>query len=242
MNPYTGGTCRFFRIARTFLVVSACVTPRGSFACTGRSSKVSATFCAAQVAATGMERIARRRLFPRSNRLKVFMTGFYAIVPGKIATDVTAEEDLPTAGRKSFGAIEGTRTPTPLPVHGPEPCASANSATMAIWTCNAAAAVRPPCQEDQPYPFCSPVTGCQTTTSTCSGRTWQPFSAQRGARGVAEPRKPKRALPQLRSHRNLRIQNLRYGTAFLRRLRILLKCRRIGSRDLPHHIDMTRCN
>jgi hypothetical protein len=29
------------------------------------------------------------------------------------------------------GAIEGTRTPTPLPVHGPEPCASANSATMA---------------------------------------------------------------------------------------------------------------
>jgi hypothetical protein len=30
------------------------------------------------------------------------------------------------------GAIEGTRTPTPLPVHGPEPCASANSATMAI--------------------------------------------------------------------------------------------------------------
>src|ERR1700678_2998828 len=31
-----------------------------------------------------------------------------------------------------FGAIEGTRTPTPLPVHGPEPCASANSATMAI--------------------------------------------------------------------------------------------------------------
>ena len=31
----------------------------------------------------------------------------------------------------TLGAIEGTRTPTPLPVHGPEPCASANSATMA---------------------------------------------------------------------------------------------------------------
>src|SRR5580693_4760390 len=31
----------------------------------------------------------------------------------------------------TFGAIEGTRTPTPLRVHGPEPCASANSATMA---------------------------------------------------------------------------------------------------------------
>jgi hypothetical protein len=32
------------------------------------------------------------------------------------------------------GAIEGTRTPTPLRVHGPEPCASANSATMAKVT------------------------------------------------------------------------------------------------------------
>ncbi len=30
-----------------------------------------------------------------------------------------------------FGAEEGTRTPTPLRVHGPEPCASANSATSA---------------------------------------------------------------------------------------------------------------
>src|SRR5690348_12582622 len=32
----------------------------------------------------------------------------------------------------SFGAEEGTRTPTPLRVHGPEPCASANSATSAF--------------------------------------------------------------------------------------------------------------
>ena len=31
-----------------------------------------------------------------------------------------------------FGAEEGTRTPTPLRVHGPEPCASANSATSAL--------------------------------------------------------------------------------------------------------------
>ena len=36
------------------------------------------------------------------------------------------------------GAIEGTRTPTPLRVHGPEPCASANSATMAISDWDAA--------------------------------------------------------------------------------------------------------
>jgi hypothetical protein len=32
---------------------------------------------------------------------------------------------------RSNGAEEGTRTPTPLRVHGPEPCASANSATSA---------------------------------------------------------------------------------------------------------------
>src|SRR5260370_39850133 len=31
-----------------------------------------------------------------------------------------------------FGAEEGTRTPTPLRVHGPEPCASANAATSAL--------------------------------------------------------------------------------------------------------------
>ena len=36
----------------------------------------------------------------------------------------------------SFGAEEGTRTPTPLRVHGPEPCASANSATSARETCS----------------------------------------------------------------------------------------------------------
>src|SRR5947209_19171121 len=35
------------------------------------------------------------------------------------------------SGRKKTGAEEGTRTPTPLRVHGPEPCASANSATSA---------------------------------------------------------------------------------------------------------------
>jgi hypothetical protein len=38
---------------------------------------------------------------------------------------------LTSSGMQIFGAIEGTRTPTPLRVHGPEPCASANSATMA---------------------------------------------------------------------------------------------------------------
>src|SRR6202012_3912146 len=36
--------------------------------------------------------------------------------------------------KNQVGAEEGTRTPTPLRVHGPEPCASANSATSARVT------------------------------------------------------------------------------------------------------------
>src|SRR6478672_12622176 len=56
------------------------------------------------------------------------------------------EETSPSATldrsfRENSGAIEGTRTPTPLRVHGPEPCASANSATMAsVLRCGAAEA------------------------------------------------------------------------------------------------------
>jgi hypothetical protein len=46
-----------------------------------------------------------------------------------VKTAETFERNQP---KRILGAIEGTRTPTPLPVHGPEPCASANSATMAI--------------------------------------------------------------------------------------------------------------
>src|ERR1700719_3175565 len=54
---------------------------------------------------------------------------------------------------KCLGAIEGTRTPTPLPVHGPEPCASANSATMAIWNLLCSGGLKPPCQEDLLFYF-----------------------------------------------------------------------------------------
>lgn len=39
--------------------------------------------------------------------------------------------------RSTFGAEEGTRTPTPLRVRGPEPRASANSATSARFTSSA---------------------------------------------------------------------------------------------------------
>jgi hypothetical protein len=40
------------------------------------------------------------------------------------------------------GAEEGTRTPTPLRVHGPEPCASANSATSALMGARQTPALR----------------------------------------------------------------------------------------------------
>jgi hypothetical protein len=36
--------------------------------------------------------------------------------------------------------------------------------------CNAAAAPRPPCQEDQLFYFCSPLSACQTTTAVAEGR------------------------------------------------------------------------
>src|SRR5689334_21092451 len=39
--------------------------------------------------------------------------------------------DKRTQWRQRLGAEEGTRTPTSLRIHGPEPCASANSATSA---------------------------------------------------------------------------------------------------------------
>ena len=47
------------------------------------------------------------------------------------ATESRGRETIGSDGNKNPGAEEGTRTPTPLRVHGPEPCASANSATSA---------------------------------------------------------------------------------------------------------------
>ena len=44
----------------------------------------------------------------------------------------TKENPSPGGVFKNFGAEEGTRTPTPLRVRGPEPRASANSATTAL--------------------------------------------------------------------------------------------------------------
>src|SRR5437660_7303708 len=47
---------------------------------------------------------------------------------------LSAGESPASTHSRTFGAEEGTRTPTPLRVHGPEPCASANSATPASET------------------------------------------------------------------------------------------------------------
>src|SRR6202035_2589069 len=50
----------------------------------------------------------------------------------KIAGFSPGPSTYPAPREQLLGAIEGTRTPTPLRVHGPEPCASANSATSAF--------------------------------------------------------------------------------------------------------------
>src|ERR1700757_3791948 len=64
------------------------------------------------------------------------------------ATGSRRRETIGTDGNKNHGAEEGTRTPTPLRVHGPEPCASANSATSASGL-HCAAARWAACQEEQ---------------------------------------------------------------------------------------------
>src|ERR1019366_1893966 len=59
---------------------------------------------------------------PDDRRVSEFIAGV------SFAGDILSEaKDLAS----DYGAEEGTRTPTPLRVHGPEPCASANSATSA---------------------------------------------------------------------------------------------------------------
>ena len=63
------------------------------------------------------------------------------------ATGSRGRETIGSYGNRNPGAEEGTRTPTPLRVHGPEPCASANSATSASGPLCAAAPLAA-CQEE----------------------------------------------------------------------------------------------
>src|SRR5271156_1554928 len=86
--------------------------------------------------------------------------------------------------------------------------------------CNAAAAPRPPCQEDQPFYFCSPVPPCQTNRLTTETRRKSlslffllcvSVSLCLCASVVKLSCTPT-TLPQLRRHRNLRVQHLRYRT------------------------------
>src|SRR5712672_4282802 len=67
----------------------------------------------------------------------------------------------------SNGAEEGTRTPTPLRVHGPEPCASANSATSAMRC----AGELPGHNDRETAPlFYRLWCGCQTDCQNCQNR------------------------------------------------------------------------
>src|SRR5208282_3747028 len=49
-------------------------------------------------------------------------------------------------------------------------------------------------------------------------------------------------LSELRRHGDFRVQDFRYRTAFLRRLRIFLKRRRVRARNLAYDIEVARCN
>ena len=93
-----------------------------------------------------------------------------AAVSGRIRERVTTNQNR--------GAIEGTRTPTPLRVHGPEPCASANSATSA----SDYSAVRPGRLEGR---YCGIYsykawTECQTGPRPLTGERGQRTSSTRG--------------------------------------------------------------
>jgi hypothetical protein len=126
-----------------------------------------------------------------------------------------------------LGAIEGTRTPTPLPVHGPEPCASANSATMAILNRKAAAASRPPSQEDHLY-------------STAARKAVKPTQTATAERTAKKSCAPEKTIPTSRSSKSWRSEPSIPGSLFpqlphisemsLRRLRALFPRHRCGSR------------
>ena len=123
---------------------------------------------------------------------------------------------------RTTGAIEGTRTPTPLPVHGPEPCASANSATMA-------SGLNSPRQSEtagsprSAFLFYRHEPDCQT-------------SSRRDSRWAVP--NVEHLLLQTRIHRDLGVQHLRNRAPLLRRLGIFLKSGSICTRHFAHHVDV----
>ena len=76
------------------------------------------------------------------------------------ATGSRGRETIGSDGNKNLGAEEGTRTPTPLRVHGPEPCASANSATSASGCCSGSSGESP--LVSQTSIFLRSANSCQT--------------------------------------------------------------------------------
>ena len=65
----------------------------------------------------------------RAERIRISWLLRLNEVSRRLIQETRAGSDFP-----EVGAEEGTRTPTPSRVHGPEPCASANSATSAKVT------------------------------------------------------------------------------------------------------------
>src|ERR1700683_726350 len=149
----------------------------------------------------------------------------------------------------SCGAIEGTRTPTPLPVHGPEPCASANSATMAILNLQCSGGPKAAVSGRLTSLFLQPCTclsnhrqprsyGDTEKTQRINGSA-KDFLCASVVKGSSQRR---HSLTQLRGHRDLRVQHFRYRTTLLCRLRIFLKRGRVRSWNFAHHINVARRN
>src|SRR5580658_10843413 len=130
-------------------------------------------------------------------------------------------EGPPAPDCSAFGAIEGTRTPTPLRVHGPEPCASANSATMAKSDSVTGRPLRRPFQERTTIIFYRGIGDCQTPQRP-------PLSSN-----------PRLAF-EFRRHRNIRFERLGNGAAALGILRCLLEGSLIGVGHVADDVEMNR--
>jgi|SRR5208282_5577156 hypothetical protein len=119
-------------------------------------------------------------------------------------------------GKVELGAIEGTRTPTPLRVHGPEPCASANSATMAIVTWLRSDPCEPPFRREPQYSTGAPPAvklECPASALKIHIRESEvrapALPKSRSANSVREPAASPQPLSfQLGSHRNIRFEHL----------------------------------
>src|SRR5580700_2515689 len=141
--------------------------------------------------------------------------------------------------KKTVGAIEGTRTPTPLRVHGPEPCASANSATMAKSDSLRGDPCGAPFRREPQIIFYRGVARCQTFEQQAAGFRYLSSNA------ALTPGAPnaRSLLPNFLSfqfgvHRDVRLEYLGHGTTALGILRRLLESSLISIWDPADHIQV----